>query len=199
VNPDVVLIYFDPCHLQHNVVNARRWQIKGKDGTLNIKTNSGRQRINILGAFDFSNFKPIISLTEKSCNSEIIVEFFEQIKQQYPDKEIIIVLDNASYNRSRYTTEYANYYGITLYFLPPYSPNLNLIERLWKFTKKKLVHNTYYENFSLFKKEVEKFFYNIEDFKEELTGIITLKFSLNCFLNSWLAATPPPRTTVFIL
>ena len=73
---------------------------------------------------------------------------------------------------------YAEYYGLNLYFLPSYSPNLNLIERLWKFTKKKLVHNQYYEKFSIFKKEVEKFFENIGDFNSELKTLITPKFEI---------------------
>lgn len=178
VNPNVVLIFFDPCHLQHNVINGKMWQIKGEKGTLRIKTNTGRQRINILGAFDFTNFKPIISLTEDRCNSIKIVEFFEKIKQQYPNKEIVIVLDNARYNKSWYTRMYAEYYGLTLYFLPPYSPNLNLIERLWKFSKKKLVHNKYYEKFTIFKKEVQYFFDNLLYFKDELQSLLTHKFEI---------------------
>ncbi|MGA9189391.1 MAG: transposase [Methanosarcina sp.] len=75
------------------------------------------------------------------ANSERIVEFFARFKKRYPDKKRVVILDNAPYNRATYTTSYVRLYGIELFFLLPYSPNLNLIERLWKSSKKKLVTN----------------------------------------------------------
>ena len=75
---NTVTFFFDPCHMQHNMVPSRMWQKKGKSDTLSIKSNSGRKRINILGAFDFNNFKTITTLTEKKCNSERIVKFFKK-------------------------------------------------------------------------------------------------------------------------
>jgi len=176
---DTNLLFFDPCHMQHNLVPAKMWQKKGKSGTISLKSNSGRKRVNILGAFDFNNFKTITTLTEESCNSERIVEFFTKIKSHYPkNQEIVIILDNASYNRSYYTTKYAEYYGLELYFLPPYSPNLNLIERLWKFCKSKLIYNKYYEKFDEFKNSIINFFEEIDNYKLELETLLTLKFQI---------------------
>lgn len=175
---DTVLLFFDPCHMQHNMVPTRMWQPKGKNGTITIKSNSGRKRINILGALNFNQMDTITTLTEESCNSVKVVEFFEKIKETYSNKNIVIVLDNASYNRSIYTRKYAEYYGIELFFLPPYSPNLNLIERLWKFAKKELVANKFCEKFVNFKKLVTSFFDNIKKYKSELETLITLKFQI---------------------
>jgi len=63
-------------------------------------------------------------------------------------------------------------------FLPPYSPNLNLIERLWKFLKKKIRKNEYYNTFEKFKKAIHEFFKNIEQYRSELEKLLTLKFEI---------------------
>jgi transposase len=175
---NTAVFYFDPCHLQHNVVNARMWQPRGRKGTIEVKTNSGRKRINILGALNFKDLSVITTLTEETCNKERIVEFLQKIRETYPEKDIVVILDNASYNHAKYTTAYAEWYNIKLLFLPPYSPNLNLIERLWKFTKKKLVHNIYYPKFKEFLEKVREFFGKLNNYKSEISGIMSKKFEI---------------------
>ena len=154
------------------------WQPRGREGTIRVKTNPGRKRINILGALNFKDLSVISTLTEDKCDTKKIVEFIQKIKRKYPAKNIIIVLDNAKYNRANYTTVYAELGGIELFFLPSYSPNLNLIERLWKFTKKKIVHNKYYEKFDQFVGKVEQYFENLGEYNEELINILTKKFEI---------------------
>lgn len=117
-------------------------------------------------------------LTEEKCNAKRVVEFLIKVRKIYPNKRIIIILDNATYNHARYTTTFAEWYNIKLFFLPPYSPNLNIIERLWKFTKKKLVHNKYYEKFEQFIQEVEKYFQQINQHQEELNTLFNQKFQI---------------------
>ena len=75
----VVLLFFDPCHLLRNVVNARMWQPRDKKRTIIIKSNTGRKRINILGALDIEDFFMIATLTEETCDSGRIVEFLQKI------------------------------------------------------------------------------------------------------------------------
>lgn len=71
----------------------------------------------------------------------------------------------------------ANSLGIHLLFLPPYSPNLNIIERLWKFTKKNILYAKYYQNPKAFHEAVETFFQNInQNFKQELETLLSLNF-----------------------
>lgn len=154
------------------------WQPRGREGTIRIKTNPGRKRINILGALNFNDLSVISMITEDKCNAEKVVEFIQKIKERYPRKNIVIVLDNAKYNHANYTTVYAELCGIELFFLPSYSPNLNLIERLWKFSKKKLVHNKYYEKFDQFVEKVKQYFENLGEYKKELTKILTKKFEI---------------------
>ena len=173
-----VLLFFDPCHLLHNVVNARMWQPRGKNGTITIKSNTGRKRINILGALDIEDFSVTTTLTEETCDSERIVEFLQKIKEKYPHRKIVVVLDNARYNYAIVTRAFAEENNILLLFLPPYAPNLNLIERLWKFTKKHLVNNTYHENFTQFVNVTDSFFNNLGDYHQELSSLFTQKFQI---------------------
>ena len=117
-----VLLFFDPCHLLHNVVNARMWQPRGKKGTITIKSNTGRKRINILGALDIEDFSVTTILTEETCDSVRIVEFLKKIKEKYPGRKIVVILDNARYNYARVTRAFAEENDILLLFLPPYAP-----------------------------------------------------------------------------
>ena len=63
-------------------------------------------------------------------------------------------------------------------FLPPYSPNLNLIERLWKFLRKKVINTGFYRNKAEFRLAINKSFAKIGDYREELESLLTLKFRL---------------------
>jgi transposase len=63
-------------------------------------------------------------------------------------------------------------------FLPPYSPNLNLIERYWKFFKKKVLYNRYYEKFNEFKDACERFFRQPRRYLKELRSLLTENFGI---------------------
>jgi len=175
---ETVLLFFDPCHLLHNVVNARMWQPRGKKGTITLKSNTGRKRINILGALDIEDFSVTTTLTEETCDSERIVEFLRKIKEKYPERKIVVILDNARYNYALATRAFAEKNNILLLFLPPYAPNLNLIERLWKFTKKHLVNNTYHEDYTQFVNATDSFFNNLGEYNQELSNLFTQKFQI---------------------
>lgn len=97
----------------------------------------------------------------------------------YPLAVIIYVIcDNARYYRSRLVSQFLEASKIQLVFLPSYSPNLNLIERLWKFMKKKVLYNKYYEKFDIFKEVTLEFFENIQQYKPELDSLLTNHFHL---------------------
>ena len=90
---------------------------------------------------------------------------------------ITIVSDNARYQRCKLVMEKAQELGIELLFLPPYSPNLNLIERLWKFVKKEVLYSKYYDNFEDFKEAITNCLSQTETkHKKALDALLTLKF-----------------------
>ena len=96
-----------------------------------------------------------------------------------PDADVIyIIVDNARYYHSRLLKEYAEGTKIKLIFLPPYSPNLNLIERYWKFFKKKILNNQYYETFEEFKQACKSFFRKRKKYLPELQTLLSENFHI---------------------
>lgn len=170
------ILYMDGVHPQHNTVLAYGWIKKGEDNI--VKSNTGRQRININGVLD-SETNDVIVREDKSINAQSTIKLLETVESAYPLAIIIyIICDNAKYYRSRLVKEFLRDTKIQLVFLPPYSPNLNLIERLWKFMKKKVLHNRYYEKYDEFRVAVGDFFGNIDEFSDELETLLTNEFNL---------------------
>lgn len=96
-----VLLYLDPVHQIHNNENDYAWQPTGFAGTKKVLANSGRKRLNIIGAVNTATFEPTIVLTEENCSAEVIEALLAEIKQPYFIVTCIcIILDNARYQRS---------------------------------------------------------------------------------------------------
>ena len=142
-----------------------------------VPTPSGRQRFNVLGAVHAIT-KEVVTFTNTGyINSQSVVALLQQLKQKFGDRPITIVLDNARYQRNAYVFAEAATLGIQLLFLPPYSPNLNLIERLWKFTKAECLNSRYYETFSQFCQAIETCLTQpTDEQKARLKTLLTLKF-----------------------
>jgi transposase len=170
-------IYFvDGVHPMHNSQPAYGWIKKGVE--MVIKSNTGRERININGAYNIDDHTAIIQESD-TINAQSTVRLFEEILSKQRKGKIYIVLDNAKYYKNEITMRFVKKNPrIHLKFLPPYSPNLNLIERLWKFFKKKITYNTYYEKFSVFRKCCLNFFSNIQNYQISLKTLMTENFQL---------------------
>jgi transposase len=174
-----VLLFLDPMHQIHNNENDYSWQFKGKQYTKQIKANTGRRRINIVGAINPVSLAPTIIITEENCCEELIHAFLYEIRDQYKEaKTICVVLDNARYQRAYSVNDLAREINIDLVFLPPYCPNLNLIERLWKFFKKKVIKNKYYSTFKEFEEIVVSFFEKFDTNQNELRTLLNFKFGI---------------------
>ena len=101
-------------------------------------------RMNINGACNAAKAEVIIEESE-TINVQSTVALFEKMQLRQPKGILHVIADNARYYRSKLIAEYIREHSrIQLHFLPPYSPNLNLIERLWKFYKKETLYNRYY-------------------------------------------------------
>lgn len=142
-----------------------------------IKAASGRNRINVLGAVNAIT-KEVITLSNTTyITAETIVAFLKQLKEHYGEIPIKIVLDNARYQHCRLVEEYAKQLNINLLFLPSYSPNLNIIERLWKFTKRKILYAKYYETPADFHQAICCFFQTVnQKYNADLKNLLTLNF-----------------------
>jgi transposase len=107
--------------------------------------------------------------------------FFAQIEARYPAaRRITLIADNATYNRAAVVREWLARPGCRLrvVYLPPYALNLNLIERLWWFFKKKALWNTHYPSLAEFRAAVRGFFDNLGQWKAELASLLTNRFHL---------------------
>lgn len=170
-------IYFmDGCHPLYNSVPAYGWIKKGVHKIL--PANTGRERLNLNGAYNIEDHQVIIR-NDTSINSQSTISLFGQVEAQQPEGKIFIVADNAPYYRSKIVNEYLqNHLRIQLLFLPPYSPNLNLIERLWLLFKKKTLYNQYYSSYNKFKEECLNFFEKLSDRRTELQTLMTENFPI---------------------
>lgn len=142
-----------------------------------IKSSSGRNRINVLGVVNAIT-KEVVTMTNTTfINADTIVAFLKELKEHYGDMPLKIVLDNARYQHCKFVEEAAEKLNITLLFLPSYSPNINIIERLWKFTKKTILYAKYYKTPSEFHFAITNFFQEINTkYNYDLKKLLTLKF-----------------------
>jgi len=172
------LLFADPAHPTHNTENGSRWQLRGKAGTMTVKSNSGRTRLTILGALNPLTLISSALLTKDNCDTLMMEAFLTQLRSEYPNrrKPLVIILDNATYNHG--AEKKARKLNIKLVFLPAYSPNLNLIERLWKYYRKTVKHDRYYETFQEFFDATVSFFQNAEQYRADLKTLLTLKFEI---------------------
>jgi len=170
------ILFMDATHPHHNPVVACGWTKKGPE--FELRSNTGHQRLNINGVINIQNLDAVTRFDD-SINAESTIALFQQIEKHYPKaKKLHIICDNARYYRSRKVSEYLATSRIELCFLPPYSPNLNLIERYWKYFKKTLLYNRYYETFTEFKLACENFFANAKDHAVALKSLLTENFHI---------------------
>ena len=123
---------------------------------LYVKAASGRQRHNVLGAFNAVTHELIHVSNDAYITATTVCELLHKIAAAGLGIPITLVLDNARYQHCRLVEEVAKTLGIELLFLPPYSPNLNLIERLWKFVKKSSLNSRHHGSFADFRNTVEQ-------------------------------------------
>jgi transposase len=172
-NGEIHLLFLDAAHFVMGVFLCNMWS----KVRLFIKSSAGRQRLNVIGTIDAITKKVLFQTNITTVNAQVMASFLYYLKSQLPDKPIAIVLDNARYQHCNYIKEVATELGIILLFLPPYSPNLNLIERLWKFTKKTVLSGRYYEKFDKFQVAITDCLNQVNDkYSNELQTLMTLNF-----------------------
>ena len=172
---DAVIYYTDGVHPTHNTRSLNGWIPKGEEKE--IPTVSGRDRVNINGAVNATKPQEVFIEEGKSINAQNTQALYEQLLKANPKaKKIYVISDNARYNRNKALKEWVENTTIEQVFLPPYSPNLNLIERLWKFTRKKIIDPVFYRTKEEFRSAILSFFENIDQFEKELKSLMTLNF-----------------------
>jgi transposase len=176
------LVYFaDAVHPQHNTRPERGWIAVGE--TFPISSNSGRKRLTITAAVNAHQVCDVVTHESGRANGEATIALLEALRTQRdeksPGRPIVVVCDNASTWRAKCVTDWlAERPDCRLCFLPPYSPNLNLIERLWKHLRKEVISSFYTPSFAVFAERIRNLFRNIAEHKNALQSLLTLKFAV---------------------
>jgi len=170
----IELFFMDASHFVMGGFPGRVWSIVRRY----VKTASGRKRFNVLGALNFATKR-----MESVCNNTYItsvqvVEMLEKLASSYV-KPIHVILDNAPYQTCEFVKEHTLRLGITLHYLPTYSPNLNLIERVWKLVKSKVLNAAYFETFDIFRQTIMNCVDNLHtDHANDMKTLVTSKFKI---------------------
>jgi len=150
-----VLLFGDGVHPTMQTKVSHGWIATGKNKS--IPTTASRTRVNLFGAVELGNMDFIYDSYE-TINSQYVCDFLDKLKLKYPSKEIHLVLDRGSYNKSEETLSYAEKLGIKIHLLPPYSPNLNPIERIWKVMNEHVRNNVFFKSAKDFRRSIFSFF-----------------------------------------
>lgn len=170
-----VILFVDSSHPQHQTQLAYGWILKGE--RKEIPMTGTQRRVNVMGAINLTDHN-VQSMTAETINEANFLVFLKKLRKCYGSQKIHIILDNASYHSSKLVKGAAENLNIKMHYLPPYSPNLNAIERLWKVMKEVVSYNRYYAKFEDFKSALDDFFKNIKKYKSVLQTRITDNFQI---------------------
>jgi transposase len=168
-----VLLFTDAAHFVRGAYLGILWCFE----RLFVRGPSGRQRLNVLGALNAITHELTMVTNDTYINAETFCQLLRMIAKEYAGKTVTVVLDNARYQKCKLVYEVAASLHIELLYLPSYSPNLNLIERLWKFVKKKCLYSKFYDNFEDFKASILGCLNELQGkHRDEIRSLLTLKF-----------------------
>jgi transposase len=144
-----------------------------------VRAASGRQRFNVLGAWNAVTRELTAVTNTTVVNTETMCELLRKLAAAGLVGPITVVLDNARYQRNAVVQALAASLGIELLYLPSYSPNLNLIERLWRFTKRQALYGRYHPTFADFRAAIEDTLTKVSTkHKDKLASLMTLNFQV---------------------
>ena len=155
LGPSGELYFLDAVHPEYQSQAVCGWIKKGESKTL--QTTAKQQRLHFVGALSLKTMDTMIREYE-TIDADAMIRFFKDLESEKGKREIHVILDNAAAHKSRKLIEYLEGTGIRIHYLPPYSPNLNPIERLWKIFRQLTLYNRYFDTCGDFFAAVRKFF-----------------------------------------
>lgn len=159
VTPDEPILFMDSVHPTQATKISYGWIKTGKDKA--VGTTASRTRLNIVGAIQLGHIAATLSKQYETINADSIIDFLQGVRKQYSEsKTVHLILDQSGYHKSKIVAQEASKLNLHLHFLPPYSPNLNPIERLWKVMNEHVRNNRFFKSSKDFKEAISGFFEN---------------------------------------
>jgi transposase len=155
LSKDSEIYFLDAFHPDYQSQAVSGWIKKGEIKTL--PTTNKQTRLHYVGAINLENMH-VIAREYETVRSEHVILFLKDLERSSKATKIYVISDNGRSNKSKEIEEYLKTSKIEICYLPPYSPNLNPIERLWKIVRESITYNRYYESFSIFQDAIRKFF-----------------------------------------
>ena len=151
---DEPILFIDGVHPTQATKISYGWIRKGQKKA--VKTTGSRTRLNIMGALNLKALTSPLICEYKTINEYNVSLFLNEIRKVYPDynQKIHVILDGAGYHRSQLVKDWAEVVNIRLHYLPPYSPNLNPIERMWKLMNEHARNNRYFSSTREFREAI---------------------------------------------
>lgn len=170
------LYFMDGVHPMHNVQPGSGWAPRGQ--RVCLPSNRGRRRYNMLGLYCPLDGQSWDEQTTDSLNAQTVIALGEKVRQAHPASvRHIIYCDNVRYQHAKLVREHFANTNVEFRFLPPYAPNLNLIERLWKFLKAQVLRQ-YYATFEEFVQAIQDFLSPLDRYADELASLMTERFEI---------------------
>lgn len=176
---DEPILFIDGVHPTQATKISYGWIRKGQKKA--VKTTGSRTRLNIMGALNLKALTSPLICEYKTINEYNVSLFLNEIRKVYPDynQKIHVILDGAGYHRSQLVKDWAEVVNIRLHYLPPYSPNLNPIERMWKLMNEHARNNRYFSSTREFREAISVFFnQTLPDIADSLTSRINDHFQV---------------------
>ena len=150
------------------------WFLKGKQRI--IPTYGKHRGIKLIGVLDYETGE-VFCIEEETYNAEVFLKFLKKILKKYPTGKIVMILDNARIHHAKLIQPFLeeNKDRLELVYLPPYSPNLNIIEGFWKWLKERVVYNVFFGEVSEIRKNVRAFLSYVNSNKEEVIERLCLR------------------------
>lgn len=145
----------------------KTWFLKGKQRI--IPTYGKHQGVKLIGTLNYETGE-IFCIEEEKYDAQVFLSFLEKVLTHHPTGKIVMILDNARIHHAKWIQPFlkANQHRIQLVFLPPYSPQLNLVEGLWKWLKESVINNVFFSSTPQIKRVVREFIRHQNTHKDEV-------------------------------
>ena len=153
-----------------------KWSKKGKQSSILCKQNK-RERQTLFGSYNYGTGQITVSFSERG-NAKTFKKHLKKVLNTYKDKpKIIMVLDNVKYHHALKISNWLSQNSkLELFFLPPYSPGLNAVERAWWYMRKKITHNRYISTLDERKITFRKIFSRFNKPNQELKSVCEINY-----------------------